>query len=125
MDGDTRGARIQALFESADGETAVIAPFIKVDALRSLLEVIPAGLHLRCVSRRRPKEIDAGVSDPEILDLLEARGNFSLSLVDPLHAKLYIAGDQCLVGSANVTAAAGRVVRVRNHSRRGGHSSES
>lgn len=105
MDGDTQGARIRALFESASGEVAVIAPFIKVDALRSLLEVIPVALHLRCVSRWLPKEIAAGVSDPEILDLLEARGNFSLSLVDQLHAKLYIADDQCLVGSANVTAA--------------------
>ena len=105
MGDDTQGARIRALFESASGEIAVIAPFIKVDALRSLLEVIPVALHLRCVSRWLPKEIAAGVSDPEILDLLAARGNFSLSLVDQLHAKLYIAGDQCLVGSANVTAA--------------------
>ena len=103
MDGDTQGARIRALFENAKGEIAVIAPFIKVDALRSLLEVIPAGPHLRCVSRWLPREIAAGVSDPEILDLLEARGNFSLSLVDRLHAKLYIADDRCLAGSANVT----------------------
>ena len=105
MDGDTQGARIRALFENAEGEIAVIAPFIKVDALRSLLEVIPAGPHLRCVSRWLPREIAAGVSDPEILDLLETRGNFSLSLVDRLHAKLYIAGDRCLAGSANVTLA--------------------
>ena len=105
MDDDTQGARIRALFESAEGEIAVIAPFIKVDALRSLLQVIPAGPHLRCVSRWLPREIAAGVSDPEILDLLETRGNFSLSLVDRLHAKLYIAGDRCLAGSANVTLA--------------------
>ena len=105
MDGDTQGARIRTLFENAEGEVAVIAPFIKVDALRSLLEVIPAGPHLRCVSRWLPREIAAGVSDPEILDLLETRGNFSLSLVDRLHAKLYIAGDRCLAGSANVTLA--------------------
>ena len=103
--GDTQGARIRTLFEHADGAVAVIAPFIKVDALRSLLGVIPEALHLRCVSRWLPKEIAAGVSDPEILDLLEVRGNFSLSLVDRLHAKLYIAGDRCLVGSANVTLA--------------------
>ena len=105
MDGDTQGARIRALFENAGGEIAVIAPFIKVDALRSLLQVIPVGPHLRCVSRWLPREIAAGVSDPEILDLLETRGNFSLSLVDRLHAKLYIAGDRCLAGSANVTLA--------------------
>ena len=105
MDKDTQGARIRALFENAEGEVAVIAPFIKVDALRSLLDVIPPDTHIRCVSRWLPREIAAGVSDPEILDLLEARGNFSLSLVDRLHAKLYIAGDRCLAGSANVTLA--------------------
>ena len=101
----TQGARIRALFENAEAEVAVIAPFIKVDALRSLIRVIPAEAHLRCVSRWLPREIAAGVSDPEILDLLETRGNFSLSLVDRLHAKLYIAGHRCLAGSANVTLA--------------------
>ncbi|MDE2982704.1 MAG: phospholipase D family protein [Gemmatimonadota bacterium] len=105
MERATQGARIRALFENADDEVTVIAPFIKVDALRSLMEVIPAEAHLRCVSRWLPREIAAGVSDPEILDLLKTRGNFSLSLVDRLHAKLYIAGDRCLAGSANVTLA--------------------
>lgn len=37
--------------------------------------------------------------------MLEERGNFRLSLVDRLHAKLYIAGDLCLTGSSNVTFA--------------------
>lgn len=101
----TQGARIRALFERTEEEVAVIAPFIKVDALRSLIEVIPSNAHLRCVTRWLPREIAAGVSDPEILDLLETRGNFGLSLVDRLHAKLYIAGNRCLAGSANVTLA--------------------
>ena len=105
MGGDTQGGRIRALFESAAGEVAVIAPFIKVDAMRSLLDVIPSEMHLRCVTRWLPREVAAGVSDPEILDLLEERGNFNLSLVDRLHAKLYIAGERCLAGSANVTLA--------------------
>ena len=101
----TQGDRIRALFESTVNGATVIAPFIKVDALRSLLDVIPSDTHLRCVTRWLPQEIAAGVSDPEILDILEDRGNFSLSLVDRLHAKLYIAGDRCLAGSTNVTLA--------------------
>ena len=105
MERATQGARIRALFENANDEVTVIAPFIKVEALRSLVQVIPTAAHLRCVSRWLPREIAAGVSDPEILDLLKTRGNFSLSLVDRLHAKLYIAGDRCLAGSANVTLA--------------------
>lgn len=102
---DTQGGRIRALFESAVGNVSVIAPFIKADALRSLLDVIPTDTHLHCVTRWLPQEVAAGVSDPEILDMLEERGNFTLSLVDRLHAKLYIAGGRCLAGSANVTLA--------------------
>ena len=103
--GGTQGTRIRDLFESDAGGVAIIAPFIKVDALRSLLDVVPAEIHLRCITRWLPREVAAGVSDPEILDLLEDRGNFSLSLVDRLHAKLYIAGNRCLAGSSNVTLA--------------------
>ncbi len=102
---DTQGHRIRVLFESAADRVAVIAPFIKVDALRSLLDVVPPTVPLRCVTRWLPREVAAGVSDPEIFDLLEARGRFSLSLVDRLHAKIYIAGDRCLAGSPNVTLA--------------------
>ena len=103
--GNTQGSRIRVLLESAVGSVAVIAPFVKVDALRSLLEVLPPGVHLRCVTRWLPREVAAGISDPEILDLLEERGDFRLSLVDRLHAKLYIAGNRCLAGSSNVTIA--------------------
>ena len=104
-DSDTQGSRIRALFENTEDDVSIIAPFIKIDALRSLLKVIPSETHLRCVTRWLPEEVAIGVSDPEILDLLEERGNFSLALVDRLHAKLYIAGDRCLVGSSNVTFA--------------------
>ena len=102
---DTQGHRIRVLFESAADRVAVIAPFIKVDALRSLLDVVSPTVPLRCVTRWLPRDIAAGVSDPEVFDLLEARGHFSLSLVDRLHAKIYIAGDRCLAGSPNVTLA--------------------
>ena len=99
----TQGDRIRALFGGSQGEVTIIAPFIKVGALISLLEVMPHDTHLRCVTRWLPREVAAGVSDPEILDVLEERGSFTLTLVDSLHAKLYIAGEDCLAGSSNVT----------------------
>ena len=101
----TQGARIRDLFGSASNMVAIIAPFIRVDALETLLTVIPAGVTVRCVTRWRPREVAAGISDPEILDVLEKRGNFRISLVDRLHAKIFIAGNKCLVGSSNVTFA--------------------
>ena len=98
----TQGQRIRTLFRQASHAT-VIAPFIKTDALRSLLEAIPARAFIRCVTRWLPAEVAAGVSDLEVLDVLAERGTHELLLTDRLHAKLYIADNHCLAGSANVT----------------------
>ncbi len=103
--GDTQGGRIRALFENIEADVSIIAPFIKVDALQLLLQALPVGAYLTCITRWLPREVAAGVSDPEILDVLEERGNFSLFLVERLHAKIYIAGNRCLAGSPNVTLA--------------------
>ena len=99
----THGTRIRSLFEGATRSVVIVAPFIKVSALQFLVDVIPPDVGGRCVTRWLPRDIAAGVSDPEIIDVLEERGNFSLELVDRLHAKLYVADTRCLVGSANVT----------------------
>ena len=99
----TQGDRIRLLFQTEPSRVAIIAPFIKVGALLSLLEDVPPAAHLRCVTRWLPQDVAAGVSDPEILDVLEDRGHFTLTLVDSLHAKLYIADSACLAGSTNVT----------------------
>lgn len=101
----TEGDRLRALFAEEEVSVGIVAPFIKVNALRSLLDVLNENVLVRCTTRWRPREVAAGVSDPEILDVLEKRGNSTLSVVDELHAKLYFAGDRCLAGSANVTRA--------------------
>lgn len=74
--------------------------------MESLLEVLDSDAHVRCVTRWLPEEVASGVSDLAVFDLLEARSNSSLMLVDRLHAKIYIRGRLCLAGSANVTSAA-------------------
>ena len=99
----TEGTRIRELFAGAQKSVMIVAPFVKVGALRSLVDVIPPNITGRCVTRWFPREIAAGVSDPEIVDVFAERGNFSIELVDRLHAKLYVADERCLVGSANVT----------------------
>ena len=99
----TEGTRIRELFAEAKNAVMIVAPFVKVGALRSLVDVIPPNITGRCVTRWLPREIAAGVSDPEIVDVFAERGHFSIELVDRLHAKLYVADERCLVGSANVT----------------------
>ena len=101
----TQGERIRLLFEHVEDDVVIIAPFIKMDALRSLLNVIPVSSHLRCVTRWIPREVAQGISDVQVFDALTERGNATVSLVDNLHAKMYIAGTRCLVGSANLTLA--------------------
>ena len=101
----TQGERLRLLFEGVDDDVSIIAPFIKLDALQSLLSVIPASSHIRCVTRWIPREVALGISDVQVFDALVERGNATVSLVDNLHAKMYIAGTRCLVGSANLTLA--------------------
>ena len=97
------GDRVRNLVSGARNSVEVIAPFIKVGTLGTILEAVPTTVPVRCVTRWLPQELASGISDIETLDLLEQRGNAHLSLVDNLHAKLYIADSDCLVGSANVT----------------------
>ena len=58
------------------------------------------------VTRWRPAEIAAGLSDLEVFDIANERPRTEVRLSHSLHAKLYVADDRCLVGSANLTAAA-------------------
>lgn len=82
----------------------LIAPFIKHGALRRILEEIPACVgSVDVVTRWRPEEVAAGVSDLEVLDLVAARAGARLFLHAHLHAKVFLLDGQALVGSANLT----------------------
>ena len=97
------GVQLETLCASAQHELVLVAPFIKVSALGRLLAQIERGVQIRCVTRWRPDEIIAGVSDLETWLLIQGQDNASLWLRPDLHAKYYRADERCLVGSANVT----------------------
>ena len=99
----SQGDQVRNLFQSATESVSIIAPYIKVNSLKRIVEIIPNDTFIKCVTRWIPEEIATGVSDPEIIQVLEERGNYSITLVDKLHAKIYISDDMCLAGSANVT----------------------
>lgn len=84
----------------------LVAPFIKAAALSRVLTNVDPDVELRCVTRWRPEEIAAGVSDLEVWPLLRERPRSSLWLSHALHAKYYRADNDCLIGSANLTSAA-------------------
>lgn len=84
----------------------ICAPFIKLVPLKIILGSIPSGVAVKVVTRWRPAEVALGVSDLEIFDVINDREHSKLHLMNELHAKLYVADQACLAGSANVTGAA-------------------
>lgn len=95
------GEDVKTLFKSASS-VIVIAPFITKAGLLPLIGVLEPGCRLDVVTRWEPLEIRAGVSDPMIIDDVEATGG-EVRLLPRLHAKVYLAGETALVGSANPT----------------------
>lgn len=98
------GEKLLELFAGATREVVIVAPFVKRAALARLLAAIPTKIRtITCVTRWRPEEVAAGVSDLDVFDLLKAQPAARLHIHPLLHAKLFRADDRCLIGSANVT----------------------
>ncbi len=104
--GDPLDARLTSLISGAIDEVLLIAPFMKVGIVRQLLQAIRPQAKLTVVTRWKVEEIVAGISDLDVWLLVRERPNSSMRLLDHLHAKVYVADDTCLVGSANLTARA-------------------
>lgn len=64
---------------------------------------VSSGVAVTCVTRWRPEEVAAGVSDLEVFDELQGRDESTLLLLPRLHGKYYRGDERCLVGSANLT----------------------
>ncbi len=111
MTADHVWRQIEHLLATATERVVLVAPFIKKEVFQAALDVVPAEVEvITCVTRWSVPEVAAGVSDPEIADLAQQDGRASIRLCHNLHAKLYVADDRCLVGSANLTGkATGRV----------------
>lgn len=82
------------------------APFAKAGVVRRLLSAIPPGVQVALTTRWHASEVAAGVSDLEVLDVITGRPGASMTLLDDLHAKLFVADGGVLAGSANLTAKA-------------------
>ncbi|WP_431897578.1 phospholipase D family protein [Nonomuraea sp. bgisy101] len=103
--------QIEELMTGAHGRVTLVAPFIKREVLAAALSAVPASVEsIECITRWVPEEVAAGVSDPEIIELAEDDKRLRIALCPSLHAKLYLTGERCLIGSANLTGkATGRV----------------
>ncbi|MCY4213945.1 MAG: phospholipase D family protein [Gammaproteobacteria bacterium] len=90
------------LLRSAQRNALIVAPFIRSEALTKLLDAIPPEVETTVVTRWRPLDLLAGASDLQVFDVA-VRKSAQLLLRNDLHAKLFAADNDCLVGSANVT----------------------
>jgi len=101
FDPEHLGEDVKELFTGAES-VVVVAPFITKPGLLPLIDIMNPIGKMQVVTRWNPLEIRAGISDPMIIEAVEATGG-SVRLLPQLHAKVYAAGDHALVGSANAT----------------------
>lgn len=96
------GDCVTSFLGAAEQDVLVIAPFMQAPTLANLLNNTRKSVNTKVVTRWRPTDILSHVSDLDVFELTESKA-IPLFLQQDLHAKIFIADDQCLVGSANVT----------------------
>lgn len=88
----------------------LVCPFVKAGIARSIIANARPGTEIDLVTRNKPSDFAAGVSDIDALKaffVAEEMGiRFSLSVINSVHAKVFIFDDEvCYVGSSNLTSA--------------------
>lgn len=101
----TRPGEILTSFLATATESAwLVAPFMISRATKRALEAIPERVNrITVVTRWRPDDVAAGVSDLGVLDVVTSRQGAKLLIHPRLHAKVYRADAATIVGSANLT----------------------
>jgi hypothetical protein len=99
------GSGLLDLAAASRREFVMCAPFAKLRVVTEIVSEVPDGVELVLYTRWRPDEVAAGVSDTQVLSVVESRGGV-VRLHDRLHAKFYRNESSALIGSANLTATA-------------------
>lgn len=87
---------------SAEREVIVMSAFIKLDALKWLIENNKTS-NLTVVARWQPSDLAAGASDLECFYLCD-EANIPFGISQNLHGKVYIVDSKIFIGSANLTS---------------------
>ena len=103
---DRIGEILSVQVSQAKSRLTLVAPFIKLKALERLFGGLNPVVDLTVITRWRTGDIVAGVTDLGVLDFVRERGRARLLLHARLHAKVLLADELAVVGSANVTDAA-------------------
>ena len=91
------------LAHKGDNLILIVAPFIKLQSLDLLVRNIPSHVRCQVVSRWRPEDLVAGVSDLEVFEYLKRRG-WPLFVHSRVHMKLYVfESNVAFMASGNLT----------------------
>ena len=97
-------SRVRRLFNGARHRVIVVSAFLGAEALDELLKSIPRDVEQVAVFVRwATHDIATGATDWQAWDVA-SRHEVGFYACPGLHAKMYIADDKALVGSANATA---------------------
>lgn len=102
---DDLGAHLLDAVRGAREELVLCAPFAKLGVITRVLDVVASDVQITLITRWRPEEVAAGVSDTAVLPAVKERGGH-VFLCNRLHAKFVRADARVLIGSANLTATA-------------------
>lgn len=97
-------ARICSLFNGAKERVVILSAYIGAATLERLLDAVPHSVaRVAVFVRWAIEDIAVGATDWEVWDVAKAR-SVPLYACPRLHAKVYVADQYALVGSANATA---------------------
>ena len=100
------GDKLVAAGAHCKRDMVLVAPFMKAETLKKIIENLTPSASLLCLTRWRLEEIALGVSDLECWDIISTRENSRLLLRQNLHAKYFRFDDSTYLGSANLTMTA-------------------
>ncbi|MFH1824600.1 MAG: phospholipase D-like domain-containing protein [Candidatus Firestonebacteria bacterium] len=88
---------------NVESELIIICPFIKIAALKKIIENVPLKVKIIIIVRWKIFDIVSGVSDLEIYNYLKKR-NYNLYVNNDIHLKVLVKDKrEILLGSANIT----------------------
>ena len=96
-------ARVKDLFAGANDRVCIISAYVGRRAVADLLAATREGVQMEVYARWALSDLASGASDWRVWDVA-AEHRVPLFACPRLHAKLYVADDRALVGSANATA---------------------
>ena len=97
-------SRVRRLFTGARHRVVVVSAFVGAEALDKILESVPEEVEQIAVfARWDTNDIASGATDWQAWDVA-SRHAVPFYACPGLHAKMYIADEKALVGSANATA---------------------